>query len=55
MVIQQAMGMPASRGAKAQAVLAEFVERMKADGSVAHALSRHGIAGATVAPPATDA
>jgi polar amino acid transport system substrate-binding protein len=52
MVIQQAMGIPASRGVEAQAALADFVEQMKAGGFVADALSRHGIVGATVAPPA---
>jgi polar amino acid transport system substrate-binding protein len=50
MVIQQAMGTPASRGERAQAQLAEFVEEMKAGGFVADALVRHGIDGATVAP-----
>jgi len=52
MVIQQAMGTPASRGDDARAALADFVEQMKAGGFVADALSRHGIVGATVAPPA---
>jgi polar amino acid transport system substrate-binding protein len=50
MVIQQAMGTPASRGAEAQAVLATFVEEMKARGFVADALARHRIEGAAVAP-----
>jgi polar amino acid transport system substrate-binding protein len=50
MVIQQAMGMPAGRGVEAAAVLAAFVEEMKASGFVAAALARHGIVGATVAP-----
>lgn len=49
MVIQQAMGMPASRGAGAAACLASFVEEMKASGFVAEALHRHGIQGASVA------
>ena len=52
MVIQQAMGTPASRGTAARAELAGFVEEMKAGGFVADALSRHGIEGATVAPAA---
>jgi len=52
MVIQQAMGTPASRGADAQALLAAFVEEMKASGFVADALKRHRIEGAIVAPPA---
>lgn len=52
MVIEQAMGLPKSRGAAAAAYLASFVEDVKADGFVARALARHGIDGATVAPPA---
>lgn len=52
MVIQQAMGTPAGRGAQAQALLASFVEEMKANGFVADALKRHGIEGAIVAPVA---
>jgi polar amino acid transport system substrate-binding protein len=51
MVIRQAMGVPKSRGAEAAAFLAAFVEEMKASGFVADALQRHGIAGASVAPP----
>jgi polar amino acid transport system substrate-binding protein len=50
MVIQQAMGMPASRGAEAQALLAAFVDDMKSSGFVADALQRHRIEGAGVAP-----
>ena len=49
MVIQQAMGTPASRGSEAAAALAAFVEEMKA-GFVADALARHRIQGASVAP-----
>jgi polar amino acid transport system substrate-binding protein len=52
MVIQQAMGVPKSRGEEAAAFLAAFVEEMKASGFVADALARHGIEGASVAPPA---
>jgi polar amino acid transport system substrate-binding protein len=52
MVIQQAMGLPASRGAEAQAALAAFVEEAKAGGFVAGALERHAIQGGTVAPGA---
>lgn len=52
MVIRQAMGTPKSRGEAAAAALAAFVEEMKASGFVAQALARHGIAGASVAPPA---
>lgn len=50
MVIQQAMGLPAGRGAEAAAFLAAFVEDMKASGFVAEALARHRIEGASVAP-----
>jgi polar amino acid transport system substrate-binding protein len=52
MVIQQAMGMPKSRGAAAAAQLAVFVEEMKASGFVAAALEKHRIEGASVAPAA---
>ena len=50
MVIRQAMGVPASRGAHAAAYVAGFVEDMKASGFVARALQRHGVTGVTVAP-----
>ena len=52
MVIQQAMGLPASRGTDARAALSAFVEEMKASGFVAEALSRHRVQGASVAPAA---
>jgi len=52
MVIEQAMGTPRSRGDVAAAFLAGFVERAKASGFVAAALSRHGVQGALVAPVA---
>lgn len=54
MVIQQAMGCPRGRGEAAAAELRAFVEEMKASGFVAQALARHGIEGASVAPPAGD-
>ena len=50
MVIQQAMGLPQSRGAEAAQALAAFVQEMKASGFVGEALRRHGIQGASVAP-----
>ncbi len=50
MVIQQAMGTPASRGAEAQKMLGDFVTEMKRSGFVADALKRHRIEGAGVAP-----
>ena len=53
MVIQQAMGLPASRGEDAAAALAGFVEEMKASGFVAAALARHRIDGGEVAPQAS--
>ncbi len=52
MVIQQAMGMPRSRGAQAAAALAAYVEEMKSSGFVAASLARHRIQGASVAPGA---
>ena len=52
MVIEQAMGLPASRGDAGLAALAEFVEHKKASGFVAAALARHRIQGALVAPAA---
>jgi polar amino acid transport system substrate-binding protein len=52
MVIEQAMGCPKGRGADAALALSEYVETMKASGSVQTALQRHGIEGATVAPAA---
>ncbi|QHI97633.1 transporter substrate-binding domain-containing protein [Xylophilus rhododendri] len=52
MVIQQAMGLPKSRGDAATRYLRAYVEEMKASGFVAQALARHGIQGASVAPAA---
>ena len=52
MVIEQAMGVPRGRYA-AQAWLADFIEEMKANGFVSGSLTRHGIEGATLAPPRT--
>ena len=51
MVIRQAMGLLKARGAAAAAFLADYVERQKASGFVGQALARHGIQGASVAPP----
>jgi polar amino acid transport system substrate-binding protein len=50
MVIQQAMAAPKGRAEGAR-YLTAFVEEMKASGFVAAALAKHGIDGATVAPP----
>jgi len=50
MTIRQAMGVAKSRGPRAAAYLAEFVEDLKKDGFVVEALARHGIHGASVAP-----
>ena len=55
MVIEQAMGVPKSRGQEAADFLAAYVERMKASGFVAQALQRHHIQGAIVAAPAAAA
>ena len=51
MVIRQAMGVARARGAGAERALRTFVEEMKATGFVADAMRRHGVAGASVAPP----
>ena len=50
MVIQQAMGIPNTRGAAATQYLRAFVEEMKRMGFVAASLKRHNIQGAAVAP-----
>jgi ABC-type amino acid transport substrate-binding protein len=50
MLIQQAMGVPKTRGAVAARALHAFVEEMKHNGFVADALQRHGIEGVSVAP-----
>ncbi|MDR7051133.1 polar amino acid transport system substrate-binding protein [Duganella sp. 3397] len=52
MVIQQAMGIAKARGDEAAQVLHAFVEAAKARGLVDAALARHGVQGASVAPPA---
>ncbi|HEY2187068.1 MAG TPA: transporter substrate-binding domain-containing protein [Caldimonas sp.] len=51
MVIRQAMATPRSRGDGAAQHLRRFVDEMKASGFVSRSLVRHGIRGATVAPP----
>ncbi|WP_298015872.1 ABC transporter substrate-binding protein [uncultured Castellaniella sp.] len=50
MLIRQALGVSRDRDAGLAAGLAAFVEDAKASGFVAHALARHGIQGAAVAP-----
>ena len=52
MTINQAVGLAAGRPPVALATLKAFVEEMKATGAIAHALRRHGIEGAAVAPKA---
>jgi polar amino acid transport system substrate-binding protein len=52
MVIEQAMGVPAARGAPALDALKAYVEWAKRSGFVADALARHRIDGAIVAPAA---
>lgn len=57
MVINQAMGVPKSKGPAAAAFLRAFVEEMKATGMVKESMTRHGIQGAGVghaADPAQD-
>lgn len=51
MVINQAMGMPANRDPAAHQFLFDLVEEAKASGFIAAALARHGVEGASVAPP----
>ena len=51
MVIRQAMGIAKRRGEEAARWLGGFVEAMKAEGEVSGALARHGIEGASLAPP----
>jgi polar amino acid transport system substrate-binding protein len=51
MVIQQAMATPKGRTAGARFLVA-FVEEMKASGFVARALTRNGVEGVSIAPPA---
>ncbi len=48
MVINQAMGVPKTKGAAAAAFLRNFVEEMKANGFVKESMTRHGIQGAGV-------
>ena len=50
MVIEQAMGLPATRDAHAINYLSAFIEKVKANGHVAQCLERHQIRGASVAP-----
>jgi len=53
MTIQQAMGLPKTRGDAAARYLIDFVEELKASGFVEQALQRHGVKGACVAPSVT--
>ena len=48
MVINQAMGVPKTKGVAAAAYLRHFVEEMKAKGFVKESMTRHGIQGAGV-------
>ena len=52
MVINQAMGVPKSKGLEAALFLRTFVEDMKAQGIVKESMTRHGIQGAGVGPAA---
>lgn len=52
MVIQQAMGLPKSRGEQAAEILRHFVEDMKTSGFIEESMRRYGIKGASVAPAA---
>jgi polar amino acid transport system substrate-binding protein len=55
MAINQAMGVPRSRGKEAFDHLDAFVEEMKRSGFVADALARHRVKGAALAPAASGA
>jgi polar amino acid transport system substrate-binding protein len=48
MVIQQAMGLPSTRGALALSLLQQFIDSCKASSFVQEALERNGIKGASV-------
>ena len=50
MVIEQAMGLPATRPSEASKYLSTFIENAKSIGKVADYLVHHGIQGASVAP-----
>ena len=49
MVIPQAMGVPAGRGAAATHILNGFLHDVRASGFLAGLLVKHGISGATIA------
>ena len=51
MAIGQGSGVPKGRE-RARAYLAAYIEDVKASGFVAASMERHGIKGASVAPPA---
>ncbi|SAK79830.1 ABC amino acid transporter, periplasmic ligand binding protein [Caballeronia hypogeia] len=53
MVIQQAMGLPKSKGEPAARFLREFVEEMKSTGFIDEAMRNHRVDGATLAPSAS--
>jgi polar amino acid transport system substrate-binding protein len=50
MVIEQAMGLPATRNSEAIEYLSAFIEKAKSSGKVADCLARHHIKGVSVAP-----
>ena len=52
MVIEQAMGLPATRDSRAYNYLTAFVEKAKSSGNIAKYLTLHQIKGASVAPAA---
>jgi polar amino acid transport system substrate-binding protein len=52
MVINQAMGVPKTKGPEAALFLRTFVEEMKAQGVVKNSMTRYGIEGAGVGPAA---
>ena len=52
MIIQQAMGLPKTRGELAALYLREFVEQLKRSGFIENALRCHAVTGASIAGPA---
>jgi polar amino acid transport system substrate-binding protein len=50
MVIEQAMGLPATRSSEAIKYLSAFIEKAKSSGKVAECLAHHNLKGVSVAP-----
>eukprot|EP00928_Gymnodinium_smaydae_P052920 TRINITY_DN37041_c0_g1_i1.p1 TRINITY_DN37041_c0_g1~~TRINITY_DN37041_c0_g1_i1.p1 ORF type:complete len:570 (-),score=168.08 TRINITY_DN37041_c0_g1_i1:137-1846(-) len=52
MAVQQAVGVPRTRGARAAAFVADVVEDLKSSGAVASLIDRHGVTGKLTVPAA---